>query len=145
MIGALGPNTGVWLLRGSDRARRFLDAVWSADLSQAGINWWDNSAVLGLLGYNIASWPPSFTRATEWSEGTQALPEEWNRVTTWDHWRGARFHHVAGERHFLRVAPNGSRPPAPCGTSTALRPLQDAVVDRLAVEALALLRSSEAP
>jgi hypothetical protein len=103
VMGALGPNTGVWLLRGSDRARRFLDAAWNADLSNDGINWWDNSAVLNLLGYDISCWPPSFKRATEWSEGTQALPEEWNRVTTWDHWQGARFHHVAGERHFLRV------------------------------------------
>jgi hypothetical protein len=99
-----GPNTGVWLLRGGDRAAAFLDAVWNADLHGAEIDWWDNSAVLQLLGWSLESWPPGLVGETEWWVGTQWLPEEWNHLTVWDRdWARGRIHHVAGERHWLRL------------------------------------------
>jgi hypothetical protein len=91
-------------LRGCDRARDFLDAVWSVPLDDDNIGWWDNSAVLRLLGWSLDRWPPTREFESAWVAGTQWLPEEWNRTTTWNRdWRSARVHHVAGERFALRV------------------------------------------
>jgi hypothetical protein len=100
-----GPNTGVWMIRRCDEAIRFLDTVWTARLDTDVLGWWDNSAVLDVLGWDVSSWPPAKLHETEWDRGTQWLPERWNRATTWTRdWRSAAIHHVAGERRLIRLS-----------------------------------------
>ena len=63
------PNTGVWLLRSSDRTRAFLDAVWAQE-DLIDHRWWENAAVCRLLEDDAAGW----SAATDW------LDPRWNVI-----------------------------------------------------------------
>ncbi len=98
------PNTGVWLLRGNDRGRAFMDTVWNTTDFADELGWWENSAVIHLLGLSCV-WPPRLINPdADWLVGTQWLPDDWNRMTNVDPDPGsARIHHLAGERHSFRL------------------------------------------
>jgi len=72
-------NTGVFLVRSTDWSRRFLDRVWMAErfIDHA---WWENAAVLDLLGYELAPdlTPPRKLRQTELDERVELIGLEWN-------------------------------------------------------------------
>ena len=72
-------NTGVFLIRSTDWSRAFLDAVWSHErfIDHA---WWENAAVLDLLGYEMPPdlTPPRRRRTTEWTERVELIGLEWN-------------------------------------------------------------------
>lgn len=78
-------NTGVWLLRSCDAARDFLSEVW-AQTSRINHRWWEQTAVLDLMGYEGFPDDPGtdgITRhatRTEAYEGTHFLPPEWNSL-----------------------------------------------------------------
>jgi hypothetical protein len=86
-------NTGVWFLRARERTHEFLEAVWD---STAYIHhqWWENAAVLDLLGYSLDGYGEP--RRTAWWEGTQILPEEWNTLVGAHGMRRARIRHYTG-------------------------------------------------
>ena len=50
------PNTGVMIVRSSPVAREFWSEVW-ARTEYVDHPWWENAAVLSLLGYRVATWP----------------------------------------------------------------------------------------
>lgn len=72
------PNTGVMVLRGGATARRFLRAVWASE-ALVHHRWWENAAVLELLGYRLApTVRPS--RPTRWRLRTRLLDRAWNSI-----------------------------------------------------------------
>jgi hypothetical protein len=89
------PNTGVMLLHGDDRARELLDRTWAATRFVEH-PWWENAALLDVLGYQlpdaldpglrsrlrrlVAPRPFALSRPSRFMEGTQFLPLEWNSV-----------------------------------------------------------------
>ena len=95
------PNTGVMLLRSGDLARDLLDRTWSAT-RLIHHPWWENAGLLDALGYELPGAlepgmrgrgqrlaarlagrePRRFrpARASQFTEGTQFLPLEWNSV-----------------------------------------------------------------
>lgn len=73
----LVPNTGVWMLARTAESLRFLDAV-AAAKSFEKHKWWENAAVIHLLGYTFDPVRPG--PATQWTRGVKYLDETWNRI-----------------------------------------------------------------
>jgi hypothetical protein len=84
------PNTGVIVLRGGAFARELLDRMWAAK-RYVDHPWWENAALLDLLGYDLPSaleprWrrigrrsrPLRLARPSRFLDGTRFLPLEWN-------------------------------------------------------------------
>lgn len=97
------PCTGIWLLRGDDRAKAFVDAVWAAaDYHQE--HPWEQAVAMRLLGYQV--WPARPVADTEWSAGTTWLAEEeWGRIPILDPGRRlepCRIRHYAATPNHIR-------------------------------------------
>jgi hypothetical protein len=84
------PNTGVTVWRTGDRARELLDRTWSAT-RYIHHPWWENAAMLDVLGYRLPSalergWRKLLrrrfgpARPSPLRARTQFLPLEWNSV-----------------------------------------------------------------
>jgi hypothetical protein len=96
-------NTGVWSMRSCDESRSFLEAVWERS-DRIDHPWWEQAAVLDLLGYadvpNTKADPPTTRHQTRtpWYDATQFLPAEWNCL--YPPWMrdtdNPRFWHFAG-------------------------------------------------
>ena len=71
------PNSGVWVLRGSEDARLFLDAVWAQE-DLIDHRWWENAAICRLLGYTLDPVAPG--DPTPWLERTTFLDPRWNSI-----------------------------------------------------------------
>lgn len=72
------PNAGVWLLRRHRRTQQFLARVWNS----AGYihhKWWENAAVLQLLGYELDP-RVRLVRPTPMYFRTTFLGTEWNSI-----------------------------------------------------------------
>lgn len=74
---SITPNTGVWLLRSGEVSDAFLDAVWSKT-EYLNHPFWENAAVLDLLGYSFYPDVSRPVRNSPWLGGTHFLGEEWN-------------------------------------------------------------------
>jgi galactosyl transferase GMA12/MNN10 family len=72
-------NTGVFLVRSTPWARRFFDRVWAAE-EYVDHPWWENAAVLDLLGYELPPdlTPPRKVRRTEFEAHVELIGLEWN-------------------------------------------------------------------
>jgi hypothetical protein len=72
-------NTGVFLVRSTPWARRFLDRVWAAE-QYVDHPWWENAAVLDLLGYELPAdlTPPRKVRRTQFDAHVELIDLEWN-------------------------------------------------------------------
>ena len=72
-------NTGVFLIRSTDWGKAFLDTVWKQE-QWIDHPWWENAAVLDLLGYEIPAdlTPPRRRRTTELAERVELIGLEWN-------------------------------------------------------------------
>ena len=72
-------NTGVFLVRSTRWSRRFLDRVWAAE-QYVDHPWWENAAVLDLLGYELPPdlTPPRKVRRTEFDAHVELIGLEWN-------------------------------------------------------------------
>jgi hypothetical protein len=86
------PNTGVLLFGAGAEASRFLDELWAAD-AYTKHPWWENAAVLDLLGYDVER--PNPVRPSAWRDRTQFLSNEWNS-TVHDPAAHPRFRHYPG-------------------------------------------------
>lgn len=86
------PNTGVWLVRGP-RAKEFLQQVWDKT-EFIDDQWWENAAVMDLLGYSIRPCRP--IHESPWMEGTRWIDETWNRHVGISGLAPARVRHYAG-------------------------------------------------
>jgi hypothetical protein len=70
-------NSGVMLIHASDWSRAFLDEVWARE-EYADHPWWENAAVLDLLGYGLD--PARLVRPTKWLRDTRVIDPRWNSV-----------------------------------------------------------------
>ncbi len=72
-------NTGVFLVRSTRWARRFLDRVWASE-QYIDHPWWENAAVLDLLGYELPPdlMPPRKVRETDFDAHVELIGLEWN-------------------------------------------------------------------
>jgi galactosyl transferase GMA12/MNN10 family len=72
-------NTGVFLVRSTRWARRFFDRVWASE-QYIDHPWWENAAVLDLLGYELPPdlTPPRKVRQTEFDAHVELIDLEWN-------------------------------------------------------------------
>jgi galactosyl transferase GMA12/MNN10 family len=72
-------NTGVFLVRSTPWARRFLDRVWAAE-QYIDHPWWENAAVLDLLGYELPPdlTPPRKAPGAALDPHVQLIGLEWN-------------------------------------------------------------------
>jgi galactosyl transferase GMA12/MNN10 family len=93
--GEVTANTGVLLLRGGRWAERFLAAVWAQeDLVEH--RWWENAAVMRLLGYRIDPQPAGRERRTRWLRRVRFLDVAWNSTPHWHASSAPRIVHFAG-------------------------------------------------
>lgn len=80
--GEVTANTGVFMLRSGPWARAFLAAVWARE-DLIDHRWWENAAVMELLGYRIDPQPAGRERHTEWLARTHFLDVAWNSMPHW--------------------------------------------------------------
>ena len=70
-------NSGVVLLRSCAWCRAFLDEVWALG-QYAEHQWWENAAVLDLLGYGLE--PSRLVEPTSWLRRTKLIDPRWNSI-----------------------------------------------------------------
>lgn len=94
------PNTGVMLLRTGDECATFLDDVWAQE-DLVDHTWWENAAILRLLGYELD--PPRPGLPSRWRERTGFLSGRWNSIPDAPA-AGARIRHYPGYKVSTRAA-----------------------------------------
>jgi hypothetical protein len=72
------PNTGVLALRGGARSARFLEKVW-AQRRFVHDRWWENAAVIHMLGYRHA-WGMRPIAPSPWRSRIGFLDHAWNSI-----------------------------------------------------------------
>jgi hypothetical protein len=70
-------NTGVFMLRSGSWARDLLDAMWARE-ALIDHRWWENAALLELLGYNLD--PAGMRKPTSRMERVKLIDLAWNSV-----------------------------------------------------------------
>ncbi len=75
---AVVPNAGVILARRSPETLEFFDEVW-AMTQYIEHNWWENAAILDLLGHSLEA-PYPVERTTRWQHLVRELDVTWNAV-----------------------------------------------------------------
>lgn len=94
------PNTGVMLVRNTIASVTFFQHIWEqSDLVHHP--WWENAAVIRLLGYHHPSIPTKEDTPNIAGLKVQRLPRTWNEISLSNFYR-ARFLHLAGFRNDLR-------------------------------------------
>ncbi len=77
------PNTGVMIIRGGRKGRRFFKEMWN-HTEYLETKWFDNAAALDMLGYEFDSEATQKYcrpgKPTPWSRRTQLIPNEWNSL-----------------------------------------------------------------
>ena len=71
-------NAGVFLVRSSPFAEDLLQAMWDAE-QFVDHNWWENAALLDLLGYSLDA-PYAKVRDSDWESRIGLLDLAWNSV-----------------------------------------------------------------
>lgn len=76
------PNAGVMILRRRSITRRFLHKLWKSE-HRIDDPWWDNAALLDLLGYQFTHHPDTCRAGspTRYLKHTEFLPLEWNSIS----------------------------------------------------------------
>jgi hypothetical protein len=77
--GRVLPNFGVFVVRRCRGALRFLDDLWSAE-HHIDHRWWENAALLELLGYDLGSEIPRKVRSTRLERHVHDLDLGWNSI-----------------------------------------------------------------
>lgn len=94
------PNAGVMAIRGGDEACELLDRWWTMD-DYTHHRWWDNAALLVLLGYTLFPVVPAVH--TPWRTRTAFLDRRWNSIAQ-DPSPAPAIVHYAGIAHATRLA-----------------------------------------
>jgi Methyltransferase domain/galactosyl transferase GMA12/MNN10 family len=85
-------NTGIFVARASEWTERFLDEVWSQeDLTDH--RWWENAAIMRVLGYEIESSPVLRGEPTQWMERVKLIDLAWNSIPYWARSPRPRINH----------------------------------------------------
>jgi hypothetical protein len=101
--GLVLPNLGVFVMRRSRAARRLLDELFEAD-QYIHHKWWENAALLELLGYDLDDDATPKVRSTRLERHVRELDLRWNSIP---HAQGAAHPyvvHFAGQSQEERVA-----------------------------------------
>jgi len=94
------PNAGVWFLRRDPAIVELLEGVWSAE-TFIDHKWWENAAVLTLLGYRLEPRVALDQPAPLWFR-TRLLSNEWNSIAA-DPSPTPRIVHFPGMTHQERL------------------------------------------
>lgn len=73
------PNMGVFALRSTRFARRLVRHLWAMD-QYLHHKWWENAALLDLLGYDVSTEPIRRTRSTRLHRRIAVLDVAWNSI-----------------------------------------------------------------
>ena len=93
--GDVTANSGVMMLRASRWANRFLAEVW-AQTDLVDHIWWENAAIMRLLGYRIDPLPAAPERRTRWLGRVHFLDLAWNSIPHAQASPAPRILHYAG-------------------------------------------------
>lgn len=103
------PNCGVMVVRRSRAARRLLDRMW-ARAGRREHPWWENAALLDLLGYEIPddprlpdAPPVRLVRPHRWLRRITFLDVAWNSIAAHEA-EAPRIRHYPGRSHEHRLA-----------------------------------------
>ena len=96
------PNTGVLTLLSCRWSKRLLDRLWAAERF-VDHKWWENAAMLDLLGYDVDEPRPSTRRANADSRRVSELDLSWNSIPQ-DSSAQPRIVHFPGMTHQERLA-----------------------------------------
>jgi len=96
------PNTGVMLVRNCDWSRKLFETLWSMT-EYADHYWWENAAIIKLLGYTelLGEGPNNYNR--EMLEHITFISTEWNFIPSVCNGRDPIIKHYAGYSHEVRV------------------------------------------
>jgi hypothetical protein len=90
------PNAGVLLARADPAALDLLNAIWE-NTRHVDHNWWENGALLDLLGYSLES-PYPLHRPSPWLGSIDRLDLSWNSVPGYvESGRPALNHHARAD------------------------------------------------
>jgi hypothetical protein len=95
------PNTGVMLVRNTAWSRNFFERVWSMT-EYRDHNWWENAAVIDLLGYRNLLGTGRYEPDCEIVSRVQFLDESWNHHPELSPPGAAIIRHYAGINNSLR-------------------------------------------
>jgi hypothetical protein len=98
--GQVVPNCGVMVVRSRRAARRFLDDVWRRS-EYIDHKWWENAAVLDLLGYDLEP-QVALRRPAPMLRKVQFIDRSWNSVLV-DEAAQPRIRHYPGRSHEYRL------------------------------------------
>ena len=93
------PNAGILMVRSTPAADAFLDLVWRQERYIDHV-WWENAAILDLLGYDLSPCNPA--RPSAHRALVHFLGTEWNSITL-DRSPAPVIRHYAGTTHEDRV------------------------------------------
>lgn len=82
------------------KADEFFAEVWAQE-ELVNHAWWEQAAVMTLLGYTL-TFPIRRAAPSAWLSGTAFLPTEWGSLTMYEGYRPARIRHYAGMLNRLR-------------------------------------------
>jgi len=100
--GRILPNFGVFAIRRCRGARRLLDQLWAAD-QYLHHQWWENAALLDLLGFDPAEDTPPKVRATRLESHVRELDLGWNSIPYAQEAEHPYILHLAGLSQAERV------------------------------------------
>ena len=86
------PNTGVWMVTSCEEAKRFLRIV-NAHEAYTNHKWWENAAVIDLLGYAFDPLRPN--TENQFTAGVEYLDHCWNSIAQ-DTAESPRIKHYPG-------------------------------------------------
>lgn len=83
--GEVTANAGVMMLRAGRWTQCLLAAIWAQD-DLIDHRWWENAALMRLLGYRIDPQPAAHVQRTRWLKRAQFIDVAWNSMP---HWHGS--------------------------------------------------------
>jgi hypothetical protein len=85
-------NSGVFMVRAGEWTDRLLDEVWRCEhLSHH--RWWENAALMQVLGYDIDRSPVRRDDANPWLQRVKFLDLSWNNIPYWSRSPRPRINH----------------------------------------------------
>jgi hypothetical protein len=83
--GEVTANAGMLMFRAASWTQRLLAAIWAQE-DLIDHRWWENAALMRLLGYRIDPQPAERIRRTPWLRHVRFLDVAWNSMP---HWHGS--------------------------------------------------------
>ena len=74
------PNLGIFAIRSGRRTKALLDRIWTMT-EYVDHKWWENAALLDLLGYDIETEPIRKVKSSPLDRRIEWLGNEWNSIS----------------------------------------------------------------